>query len=106
VHAVGASGDTELSTQTVTFSLVAYAHLALAQRDGRHAAMALGAADGLRQRAGLRAWPSMRRGEAELAAQVTQTIDPDVFKEAFAAGSDLDQGEAVALVRGDRMIAV
>ena len=106
VHAVGASGDTELSTQTVTFSLVAYAHLALAQRDGRRAAMALGAADGLRQRAGLRAWPSMRRGEAELAAQVTRTIDPDVFKEAFAAGSDLDQGEAVALVRGDRMIAV
>ena len=44
----------------------------------------------------------MRRGEAELAAQVTQTIDPDVFKKAFAAGSDLDQGEAVALVRGDR----
>jgi hypothetical protein len=88
----------------VTFSLVAYAQLALAERDLRRAALALGAADGLRQRAGLRAWPSMRRGEAELATRVAQEIDPDVFKDAFAAGSELDQREAVALVRGDRMM--
>jgi hypothetical protein len=43
----------------------------------------------------------MRRGEAELAARVAQEIDPDVFKDAFAAGSELNQGEALALVRGD-----
>ena len=106
VESVDASEDTELSTQTVTFSLVAYAQLALAEGDARRAAMALGAADGLRQRAGLRAWPSMRRGEAELATRVAQEIDPDVFKDAFAAGSELDQREAVALVRGDRMTDV
>ena len=106
VESVDASEDTELSTQTVTFSLVAYAQLALAERDARRAAMALGAADGLRQRAGLRAWPSMRRGEAELATRVAQEIDPDVFKDAFAAGSELNQREAVALVRGDRMTEV
>jgi tetratricopeptide (TPR) repeat protein len=104
VESVDASEDTELSTQTVTFSLVAYAQLALAERDVRRAATALGAADGLRQRAGLRAWPSMRRGEAELATRVAQEIDPDVFKDAFAAGSELNQPEAVALVRGDRMM--
>jgi hypothetical protein len=63
--------------------------------------MALGAADGLRQRAGLRAWPSTRRGEAELVTRVAQEIDPQVFKDAFAAGSELSQREAVALVRGD-----
>ena len=106
VESVDASEDTELSTQTVTFSLVASAQLALAEGDARRAAMALGAADGLRQRAGLRAWPSMRRGEAELAARVAQEIDPDVFKDAFAAGSELNQREAVALVRGDRMMEV
>jgi tetratricopeptide (TPR) repeat protein len=100
VESVDASEDTELSTQTVTFSLVASAELALAERDIRRAAMALGAADGLRQRAGLRAWPSMRRGEAELAARVAQEIEPDVFKGAFAAGSELNQREAVAFVRG------
>ncbi len=104
VESVDAGEETELSTQTVTLSLVAYAHLALAKRDVRRAAMALGAADGLRQRAGLRAWPSMRRGEAELATQVAQQIDPDVFKDAFGAGSELSQLEAVALVRGDRMM--
>jgi hypothetical protein len=91
-----------LSAQTVSFSLVAYAQLALADRDGGRAAMALGAADGLRQRAGLRAWPSMRRGETELGSRVAQEIDPDVFEDAFTAGSMLDQLDAVALVRGDR----
>ena len=106
VESVDASEDTELSTQTVTFSLVAYAQLALAERDVRRAAMALGAADGLRRRAGLRAWPSMRRCEAQLATRVAQEIDSDVFKAAFAAGSELNQREAVALVRGDRMTEI
>jgi hypothetical protein len=106
VESVDASDDTELSTQNVTFSLVAYAQLALAERDLWRAAMALGAVDGLRQHAGLLAWPSMRRGEAELATRVAQQIDPDVFKDAFAAGSELNQREALALVRGERMTEV
>jgi hypothetical protein len=106
VGSVDASEDTELSTQTVTFSLVTYAQLALAEGDERRAAMALGAADGLRQRAGLRAWPSMRRGEAELLTRVAQEIDPEVFKDAFAAGSELNQREGVALVRGDTRMNV
>jgi hypothetical protein len=67
--------------------------------------MALGAADGLRHRAGLRAWPSMRRGEAQLVTQVTQELDPDIFKDAFAAGSQLNHREAVAIVRTDRKSA-
>jgi tetratricopeptide (TPR) repeat protein len=101
VDSVDASGDTQLSALTVTFSLVAYAQLALAEGDTRRAAMALGAADGLRQRAGLRAWPLARPGEAELVTRVAQEIDPEVFNDAFAAGSELSQREAVALVRGD-----
>ena len=104
VESVDGTEDAEPTTQTVTFSLVASAELALAEEDARRAAMALGAADGLRQRAGLRAWPSMRPGEAELAARVAQEIGPDVFKDAFAAGSELSQREAVALVRGDSLI--
>jgi predicted ATPase len=103
VESVDGTEDAEPTTQTVTFSLVASAELALAEEDARRAAMALGAADGLRQRAGLRAWPSMRPGEAELAARVAQEIGPDVFKDAFAAGSELSQREAVALVRGDSL---
>ena len=61
---------------------------------------------GYGRRAGLRAWPSMRRREAELVTRVAQAIDPDVFKDAFAAGSELNLREAVALVRGDRMMEV
>ena len=99
-ESVEAGEDAELSTQTVAFSLVAAAQLALAEGDMRRAASALGAANGLRQRAGLRAWPSMRPGEAELASRVTQELDPEVFRDAFAAGSELSQREAVALVRG------
>ena len=91
-----------LSTQTVTFSLVAFAQLALAEGDARRPAMALGTADGLRKLAGLRAWPSMRRGEAELVNRVAQKLDPEVFRHAFTAGSNLNRREAVALVRSGR----
>lgn len=98
VDSVHASEDAKLSTQTVTFSLVAFAQLALAEGDARRAATALGAADGLRKLAGLRAWPSMRRGEGELVNRVTQKLDPEVFRDAVAAGSELNRREAVAFV--------
>jgi ATP/maltotriose-dependent transcriptional regulator MalT len=92
----------ELSTLSVTFALVAYAQLALAEGDAPRAATALGAAGGLRQRAGLRAWPTMRRGEAEVVTRVAQEIDdPQVFKDVSASGSELSQRDAVALVRGE-----
>jgi len=100
VESVAASEERTLSTQTLTFSLVAFARLALAQGDAQRAATALGAADGLRKAAGLRAWPSMRRAESELAERVAQGLDPEAFEHAFAAGAGLDRREAVALVRG------
>jgi hypothetical protein len=94
------AGDTEVSTLSLTLSLVAAAHLALAQGDARRAATALGAADGLRRRAGLRAWPSSRRDEADLLTRVAQEIDARDYDEAFAAGAELGHREAVTLVRG------
>ena len=100
VASVAASEDSELSTLTVTFALVACARLALAERDLDRAATALGTADGLRRRAGLRAWPLMRRVEADLVGQVTQESDPGAFEAGFAAGSELTRREAIALVRG------
>ncbi|HEY4097004.1 MAG TPA: hypothetical protein VGM33_15895, partial [Baekduia sp.] len=104
VAAVHAREDAELSTQTVTFSLIAVAQLALAEGDPRRAATALGAADGLRRHAGLRAWPSMRRREADLSARVEGALDPDAFADAFASGAALNQPDAVALIRGERAI--
>jgi hypothetical protein len=102
IASVDASEDGEVSTLTLTltFSLVASARLALAQGDARRAATALGAADWLRRRAGLRAWPSTRRAEAELVTRVAQEIGVEDYEDAFAAGAELNHREAVSLVRG------
>jgi hypothetical protein len=104
VESMVASEDTEISIQTLTFCLIAFAELALAGGDPRQAALALGAADGLRKRAGLRAWPSTRRGEAELAARVAGQLGPQDFQKVFAAGSLFNRPDAVALVRANREV--
>ncbi len=100
VESVNAGDDADLSTLTVSLSLVTAAQLALADGDARRAAAALGAANGLRRRAGLKAWPSTRRREAELVAQVAAATDPRDFEDGLAAGAQLSHREAVALVRG------
>ncbi|MGH9133108.1 MAG: DUF4062 domain-containing protein, partial [Ilumatobacteraceae bacterium] len=101
-RAVEAIDATHVSTLTLTFALVTAAQLALAAGDLRRAATALGAADGLRQRAGLTAWPSMRRREGQLIALVADGIDPGAYEAAFAEGAELNARAALALVRGDR----
>ena len=45
------------STRNVTLCLTAFAQLAFVQGEGEQAALLAGAAEGLRQRVGLRAWP-------------------------------------------------
>jgi predicted ATPase len=92
--------DTDVSTLTLCFSLVTAARLMLADGDAGRAAVALGAAEGLRRRAGLRAWPSTRRAEAELAARVAQHVAPSEYEAAWATGSEVTHREAVTLVRG------
>jgi hypothetical protein len=60
-----------------------------------------GAAEGLRQRVGLSAWPHLRRLEADLVAQVRQRLGDSQFDQAFAAGSRLTQRQAVDIVRDE-----
>ena len=57
---------------------------------------------GLRRRVGLRAWPLHRRAEAELVDQIRQALGADRFDQAFAAGAELTQQEAVDVVRDRR----
>ena len=90
------------STRSVTLCLAAFARLALVEGDPERAALLAGAAEGLRRRVGLRAWPLLRREEAELVAQVRQALGADRFDQVFAAGSRLTQQEAVAAVRDRR----
>jgi predicted ATPase/class 3 adenylate cyclase len=90
------------STRNVTLYLAAFAQLALVEGDAERAALLAGAADGLRRRAGLGVWPLLRRGEAELVAQVRGALGADRFEEVFAAGARLTLREAVATVRDRR----
>jgi len=90
------------SIQFVAQCLAAFARLAVAEDDPEQAALLEGAAEGLRQRVGLHAWPMLRQGEAELMALGRQTLGADRFDQALAAGSRLSQREAVAAVRDRR----
>jgi tetratricopeptide (TPR) repeat protein len=87
------------STPFVTFCLSGYAWLAFADGDPEQAARLEGAAGGLRRRAGLRAWPTLRRLEADLVARARQRLVGSRFDQAFSAGSRLTQQQAVAIVR-------
>jgi predicted ATPase len=87
-------------SRNVALCLAAFARLALAEGDPERAALAAGAADGLRRRAGVRAWPVLRRGEADLAAQLRQVLGAERFDQVFASGSRLSQREAAAAARG------
>ena len=88
------------STHGVTDCLVAFARLAVVEHSADRAAVALGAAEGLRRRAGLRVWPTHRRSEAELHAQLEQALGIDRCEEEFTSGSRLSRREAVAMLRG------
>ena len=82
--------------------LATFGELAFAEGDAERAALLAGAAEGLRQRVGLRSLVVLRQGEAELVAQVGQALGADRFEEGFAAGARLTQQEAVAAVRDRR----
>jgi hypothetical protein len=87
------------STPFVTLCLAGYAQLAFADGDPQRAARLEGAAEGLRRRVGLRAWPHLRRLEADLVTRVRHKLGGSKFDRAFSAGSLLTQRQAVAIVR-------
>ena len=93
------------STASVTVCLAAHARVAFAQDNPERAARLQGAAEGLRGRIGLRVWPTLRQGEAELVTQARQTLGMERFDQAFSAGSALSRREAVAIVRNQRGVA-
>jgi tetratricopeptide (TPR) repeat protein len=90
------------STQLVTLCLAGFARLAFVEGNAERAALLAGAAEGLRRRVGLRAWPSHRRAEAALVDQIRQALGADQFDQAFAAGAQLSQREAVAAAQSRR----
>ena len=101
-QSVDAIDATHLSSLTLTFALVTAAQLAWAVHEPQRAATALGAAHGLRRRAGVTAWPLTRRRETQLVALVAEGSDPATYEAAFASGAKLNARAALALVRDDR----
>ena len=93
-----ALGVATRSTHTVALALAASARLAYAEGDAERAALLAGAADGVRTRAGVRVWPSVRR-ETDLSEQLRQALGSARFDDVFADGSRLNQPQAVAAVR-------
>ena len=90
------------STPFVTLCLAAYARLALAEGDPERAALLEGAAEGLRQRVGLPAWPDLRRLEAELVAQVRHRLGAGPVRSGVLRRLRLTQRQAVDIVRDER----
>ena len=89
------------SAHTVALALAASARIAFTEGDAHRAALLSGAADGLRRRAGLRMWTSVRR-EDDLTEKVRRALGAACFDEVYAAGTRLDQQAAVAAVRSSR----
>ncbi|HEY2656022.1 MAG TPA: DUF4062 domain-containing protein [Solirubrobacteraceae bacterium] len=90
------------TTPLMTLCLGAFGRLALAEGDAVRAAMLVGAADGLRRRAGVRAWPMQRRPETELVDELRQALGGDAFGRAFGSGSGLSRQEAANEARDQR----
>jgi len=68
------------STRNVTLSLAAFAAVALAEGDAERAAQLLGAADGMRRRAGLRPWPEARRGAGgDMVARIREELGAETL---------------------------
>ncbi len=87
------------SPRSVTLCVAAFSRLAFARQDPERAAMLAGAADGLRQRAGLRPWPTLRQGEMELLGAIRQDLDAERFERAFATGTAMHQADMVTLIQ-------
>jgi predicted ATPase/tetratricopeptide (TPR) repeat protein len=87
------------STRNLTLCLVAFARLALVAGDPERAGLLAGAAEGLRRRVGMRPWPMLRRGEAELVAEIREALGADRLEQVFTAGAQLNQRDALAAVR-------
>ena len=91
------------STRAVALCLIGFARLAVKTGAAETAALLVGAAEGLRNRVGLRVWPPLRGGEAELSAQLRQALGARRFEQICADGAGLNHREAVAVARREQV---
>ena len=87
------------SIHCICLCLAGFARLRFSEGDAERAALVAGAVQGLRQRSGANAWPTLRSGEAEVVERIRQVLGPTRFDQAFTAGERLSRREAVAAAR-------
>jgi predicted ATPase len=92
--------DEFLDIHRFTFALAAWAGLAFIESDFRRAALVLGAAEGLRQRVGLRAWPIVRLKIQDFIRMLERAIGPEAVARLMAEGAELSRQEALTVARG------
>jgi predicted ATPase len=100
-EAIDVPDDDELTTHPLSFCLVSLAKLRLAEGEPDAAAVAMGAADGVRERAGVRGWSTTRPYEAELVAELKEVLGETRADIGFARGFELSRAEAIQLMRDD-----
>jgi hypothetical protein len=100
-EAIDLRDDAELTTHPLSFCLVSFAKLKANENEPEAAAMAMGAAAGVRERAGLRGWATTRLYEAALAAELAEALGQNGFDAAFAEGFELGRSEAIQVMRDD-----
>jgi tetratricopeptide (TPR) repeat protein len=89
------------STTVFALCLVGFARFYLKTGDAEKAARLAGAAEGLRRRVGLKVWPPLRRGEAELGEELRLALGRERFDTLCAEGARLNQREALELIGRD-----
>jgi tetratricopeptide (TPR) repeat protein len=86
------------STTVIALCLVGFARFFLKTGHADKAARLAGAAEGLRRRLGLKVWPPMRRGEADLGNDLRQALGPERFATICEEGGRLNQRQAVEAI--------
>jgi predicted ATPase/class 3 adenylate cyclase len=93
-----AAADAPLYLEGTAYRLEGFAAVLLAEEDLTRAATALGAAEGLRQRSGIHAWPILRMVFGDRLAPL-DSAGPDADAARFA-GRLMSPADALAIVRG------
>ncbi|MEU1970660.1 DUF4062 domain-containing protein [Microbacterium sp. NPDC019599] len=98
-RAVDGLDDVRTVTLPACLVLVTFGRLSILEGHPAAAATALGAMDGLRQRAGVTPWPISRGTEDDLRREVRTVLPASEWQGAYERGSALRKPEALALVR-------
>jgi tetratricopeptide (TPR) repeat protein len=88
------------SAEGLALALTAYARLAHIEGDPSRAATALGAADAAREHIGVVVWPSYRKVEQQLAAELQGALGAEPFESAWEAGRALSPSQALHVAAG------